>query len=143
MQRPNPEDSNRDMPDLINFLKANNYTLVNNGVTQFGSRSTATFSKIGKLAEGNGTAINDATIVITIDFDRRFDYKNARVEEADSEGPISYNYDHFTEDSVLQFINKLRDGTYDPAPVQQGAPTNAGKRKGRTTKRKTRKNKRR
>jgi hypothetical protein len=136
------EVSNRDMPDLINFLIENNYELDSVSFNpRFGSTATAKFSKFAHIDEINGNDVNDASIDITIEFDTRFDYRNA-VEDED-EGVI---YNDFTQASGLQFINQLINETYDnPAPVvpvPQGAPTNGGKRKGRKTKRRTRKNRR-
>jgi hypothetical protein len=151
MQRPIryiPEDSNRDMPDLINFLTEKSYRLDRVSFNPpYGSTAIATFSKNTHIDDLGGNDINDANIKITIEFDKRFDYRNAlEVADADEDEPgvitYTYTYDHFNEASIQQFINKLINRTYD-VPVPQGAPTNGGKRKGRTTKRKTRKNKRR
>ncbi len=136
------ELSNRDMPDLINFLIENDYQLEQVQYNpQFGATARAKFSKMAHIDEINGNDVNDASINITIDFDRRFDYRNA-VDDED-EGVI---YNDFTQARGLQFINQLINQTYDnPAPVvpvPQGAPSNGGKRKGRKTKRRTRKNRR-
>ena len=137
------EYSNRDMPDLINFLRQNDYHLDSVEYNpQFGGSARANFSKMAHIDEIDGNDVNDATIDITIDFDRRFDYRNA-VEDED-EGVI---YNDFSQARGLQFINQLINRTYDnPAPVvpiPQGAPSNGGKRKGKRKTRKTRKNKRR
>jgi hypothetical protein len=142
--------SNRDMPDLINFLRQNGYELEQVQYNpQFGGSARAKFSKMAHIDEINGNDVNDATIDITVDFDTRFDYRNA--VDDDDEGVI---YNDFTQARGLQFINLLWNRTYDnsaPPPVvraapvvravsQRGAPTNGGKRKGRKTKRRTRKN---
>ena len=139
---------NRDMPDLINFLIENDYELEQVQYNpQRGATARAKFSKMANIDEINGNDVNDATIDITIDFDRRFDYRNA-VEDED-EGVI---YNDFTQARGLQFINQLINRTYDNPvvpvvipvvpQVPQGAFTNGGKRKGRKTKRRTRKNRR-
>ena len=133
------EPPNRDMPELINFLRQNGYHLDRVEYNpQFGATARAKFSKMANIDEINGNNVNDATIDITIDFDRRFDYRNA-VDDED-EGVI---YNDFSQARGLEFIHALINGTYDnPAPVPQGAPSNGGKRKGRKTKRRTRKNRR-
>jgi hypothetical protein len=127
-------ESNRDMPDLINFLIENNYELDSVSFNpRFGATATAKFSKMAHIDEIDGNDVNDATIDITIEFDTRFDYRNA--VESEDEGVI---YNDFTQASGLQFINKLINKTYD----NQHPVTNGGKRKGRKTKRRTRKNRR-
>lgn len=137
------EPPNRDMPELINFLTQNHYHLDRVEYNpDRGATARAKFSKMANIDEINGNNVNDATIDITIDFDRRFDYRNA-VEDED-EGVI---YNDFTQARGLQFIHALINGTYDNPgpiviPVPQGAPSNGGKRKGRKTKRRTRKNRR-
>ena len=64
-------------------------------------------------------------IKIKVDFDSRFDYKNIVRDEEDGD----YIYD---ENKAHDFIEKLMDGTYG-----------GGKRKGKKSRRKTRKNRRR
>jgi hypothetical protein len=74
----------------------------------------------------DGNDINDATITISIDFDRRFDYKNiAWMEEDHDQEEIL--------DKAGDFIQKLIDGNYD----DRGVGIAKGKKK---RKRKTRKN---
>ena len=70
-------------------------------------------------------------ITVTVDFDRRFDYRNGVYDE--EEGMI---YD-FDANKAHSFITKLMDGTYGEG---KGKRTGKGKGKG---KRKTRKNRRR
>jgi hypothetical protein len=138
------EPSNRDMPVLINFLRQNGYQLDQVEFNpQFGGSARAKFYKMAHIDEIDGNDVNDAIIDITVDFDTRFDYRNA-VEDED-EGLI---YNDFTQARGQQFINQLWNRSYDnqapaPVPVPQGAPTNGGKRKGRKTKRRTRKNRKR
>lgn len=133
--------SNRDMPDLINFLRQNDYHLDSVSFNpRFGATTTAKFSKMTHIEELDGNDVNDATINITVDFDSRFDYRNAFIDE---EEVVIYN--DFPQARRQQFVDQLWNRTYDNpppvVPVPQGAPSNGGKRKGRKTKRKTRKNK--
>jgi len=73
---------NRDMPELINFLRANGYQLVQVQYNpQFGASARAIFTKDANIVELDGSDVNDATINITIDFDRRLDYRNATINE--------------------------------------------------------------
>ncbi len=135
--------SNRDMPNLINFLRQDGYDLVSVSFNpRFGATTTAKFSKMTHIEELDGNDVNDATINITVDFDTRFDYRNAVEDE--EEGLI---YNDFTQARRQQFIDQLWNRTYDNpppvVPVPQGAPSNGGKRKSKKSKRKTRKNKRR
>ena len=141
------ERSNRDMPELINFLRANNYRLDSVSFNpRFRGTTTAKFSKMANIDDINGNDVNDASIDITVDFDSRFDYRNAIIAE---DGEVVYN--DLTQVDREQFVNQLWNRTYDnSAPVvpqvvpqvPQGAPTNGGKRKGRKTKRRTIKNRR-
>ena len=118
-------DSNRDMPELINFIKENDYDLEKVEYNpRSGGRSIAIFSKMAHI-DDNGDDINDARITISIDFDTRFDYKNiAWLEEEQTSEDIL--------DKAEDFIQQLIDRTYDDRGV--------GKKK-RKKKRKTRKNK--
>ena len=133
------EPPNNDMPKLINFLRQNDYELEEVQYNpDFGGSARAIFSKMAHIEELDGNDVNDATINITIDFDTRFDYRNA----VEDEGVI---YNDFSQARGLQFINHLINRTYDNPvpvviPVPQEAPSNGGKRK---TKRKTRKNRKR
>ena len=122
------EPSNQDMPKLINFLKNDGYQFERvNYNPQFGGSARAIFEKMTHIDENNGNDVNDATITVTVDFDKRFDYKNGVYDE--EEGMV---YD-FDENKAHDFIEKLMDETYG-----------GGKRKGsRKSRRKTRKNKRR
>ena len=121
-------DSNRDMPELIDFLKTNGYDLEG---LKYNPRSEHTaiaiFSKMTHI-DDDGNDINDATITISIEFDRRFDYKNiASMEEDQPREDIL--------DKAGDFIQKLIDGNYD----DRGVGVAKGKKK-RKNKRKTRKN---
>lgn len=124
------DDSNKDMPELINFLKRNEYELTSVEYDpKFGDNAIAKFSKMANLAEINGNAVNDAIINITIEFDTRFDYKNGVLGEED------VIYDDFSEKKAEEFINKLMNETYGDGKAK-------GKSKRKQSKRKTRKNKR-
>ena len=116
--------SNRDMPELINFIKTNGYELEDVTYNQrSGDSARATFSKMTHISD-NGNDINDAMITISIKFDRRFDYKNiAWMEEDHDQEEIL--------DKVGDFIQKLIDGNYE----DRGVGVSKGKKK-----RKTRKN---
>ena len=116
--------SNRDMPELINFIKTNGYELEDVKYNQRSEDSArATFSKMTHISD-NGNDINDAMITISIKFDRRFDYKNiAWMEEDHDQEEIL--------DKVEDFIQKLIDGNYE----DRGVGVSKGKKK-----RKTRKN---
>jgi hypothetical protein len=136
------EPPNRDMPELINFLRTNGYQLVR---VQYdpdrGASARAIFTKDANIVELDGNDVNDATINITIDFDRRLDYRHATINE--EEEVVIYN--DYNQARGQQFINQLINQTYDNPvvpQVPQGAPSNGGKRKGRKTKRRTRKNRR-
>jgi len=137
------EPPNNDMPKLINFLRTNGYQLQQVQYNpQRGATARAIFQKTTHIEELDGNDINGATINITIDFDRMFDYRYATIDQEEE----VVNYNVYTEDRGRQFIEQLIDQTYDSAPVvvpvPQGAPSNGGKRKGRKTKRRTRKNRR-
>ena len=116
--------SNRDMPELINFIKTNGYELEDVKYNQRSEDSArATFSKMTHISD-NGNDINDAMITISIKFDRRFDYKNiAWMEEDHDQEEIL--------DKVGDFIQKFIDGNYE----DRGVGVSKGKKK-----RKTRKN---
>ena len=116
--------SNRDMPDLINFIKTNGYELEDVKYNRrSGDSARAIFSKMTHIND-DGNDINDATITISIDFDRRFDYKNiAWMEEDHDQEEIL--------DKTGDFIQKLIDGNYE----DRGVGVSKGKKK-----RKTRKN---
>jgi len=116
--------SNRDMPDLINFIKTNGYELEDVKYNQrSGDSARVTFSKMTHISD-NGNDINDAMITISIKFDRRFDYKNIAWMEEDHEQEEIL-------DKTGDFIQKLIDGNYEDRCV--------GVSKGKN-KRKTRKN---
>jgi endonuclease IV len=120
------EDSNQDMPKIIKFLQDDGYEFQKIDYNpRYGGSARAIFEKMTHIDEINGNDVNDATITVTVDFDRRFDYKNG-VE--DEEEGIIYDFD---ESKARNFIKKLMDGTYG-----------GGKRKGRKSRRKTRKNRR-
>ena len=118
---------NNDMPALINFLKTDGYELEDVKYNpKFGGSAQAIFTKMAHIAELDGNDINDASISIEIDFDRRFDYKNAVFDE--EEGFI---YD-FSLEKARDYIEKLINGNYENAK---------GNRKRKTRKNmKTRKN---
>jgi hypothetical protein len=122
--------SNRDMPDLVNFLKTNGYELDR---VKYNPRredeATAIFSKMTHIDEINGNDVNDATINVTIDFDTRFDYKNGVEDE--EEGMVY----KFSLEKADDFIQKLIDGNYDDRGVGVAKGKNKSKRS-----RKTRKN---
>jgi endonuclease IV len=119
------EDSNQDMPKIIKFLRDDGYKFKKIDYNpRYGGTARAIFEKMTHIEEINGNDVNDATITVTVDFDRRFDYKNGVEDE--EEGIIIYDFD---ETKARNFIKKLMDGTYG-----------GGKRKSR---RKTRKNRRR
>jgi hypothetical protein len=120
--------SNRDMPELINFIKTNGYELEDVKYNRrSGDSARAIFSKMTHIND-DGNDINDATITISIDFDRRFDYKNiAWMEEDPDQEEIL--------DKAGDFIQKLIDGNYE----DRGVGVAKGKKK-RKNKRKTRKN---
>ena len=122
------EPSNQDMPKIIKFLQDDGYEFQKIDYNpRFGGSARAIFEKTTHIDEINGNDVNDATITVTVDFDRRFDYKNG-VE--DEEEGIIYDFD---AGKARNFIEKLMNGTYG-----------GGKRKGsRKSKRKTRKNRRR
>ena len=124
--------SNKDMPALINFLKTNGYELEDVKYNpRRGDSAEAIFSKMTHIAELDGNDINDATIAISIDFDRRFDYKNGVFNEEEG-----FVYD-FSLDKARHYIERLIDESYDTG-------NGNGKGKGRKgTRRKTRKNRRR
>jgi hypothetical protein len=86
---------------------------------RYGDRARAIFEKMTHITEVDGNDINDATIKVSVDFDKRFDFKNGVKDE--EEGMI---YD-FDETKAEDFIEKLINRTY-----------------GEGTRRKTRKNKR-
>ena len=118
---------NNDMPALINFLKTDGYELEDVKYNpKFGGSAQAIFTKMAHIAELDGNDINDASISIEIDFDRRFDYKNAVFDE--EEGFI---YD-FSLEKARDYIEKLINGNYENAKGN-------GKRKTRKNM-KTRKN---
>jgi endonuclease IV len=120
------EPSNQDMPKIIKFLQDDGYEFQKIDYNpRYGGSARAIFEKMTHIDEINGNDVNDATITVTLDFDRRFDYKNG-VE--DEEEGIIYDFD---EAKARNFIEKLMDGTYG-----------GGKRKGRKSRRKTRKNRR-
>ena len=124
------EDSNQDMPKIIKFLQDDGYEFQKIDYNpRYGGSARAIFEKMTHIDEINGNDVNDATITVTVDFDRRFDYKNG-VE--DEEEGIIYDFD---ADKAHDFIEKLMDGTY-------GGGKRKG-RKGRKGRRKTRKNRRR
>ena len=101
------EDSNQDMPKIINFLKNDGYKFEKIDYNpQYGGSARAIFEKMTHIDEINGNDVNDATITVTVDFDTRFDYKNG-VE--DEEEGIIYDFD---ETKARNFIEKLMDGTY-------------------------------
>ena len=114
------EPSNRDMPNLINFLRASNFKLDSVSFDpQFGGTTTAKFSKFAHIDEINVNDVNDASIDITIDFDHRFDFRNAVEDE--EEGLI---YNDFTQARREQYVYQLWNKTYDnPAPKQKEAPS--------------------
>ena len=113
-------NDNNDMPDLINFLKQNGYRF--DGTNQIRATSIATFSKDAGITELNGDYVNDANINITINFDPRFDYNNATIND----GEVIYD-----PPDPQSFMNRLWN-------VGNGV-----KRKGRKTKKNNKKNKRR
>jgi hypothetical protein len=124
------EPSNQDMPKIIKFLQDDGYEFQKIDYNpRYGGSARAIFEKMTHIDEINGNDVNDATITVTVDFDRRFDYKNG-VE--DEEEGIIYDFD---ADKAHDFIEKLMDGTY-------GGGKRKG-RKGRKGRRKTRKNRRR
>ena len=85
------EDSNQDMPKIIKFLQDDGYEFQNIDYNpQYGGSARAIFEKMTHIDEINGNDVNDATITVTVDFDRRFDYKNG-VE--DEEEGIIYDFD--------------------------------------------------
>jgi len=129
-------DSNKDMPELINFLKTNGYELEDVEYNpRFGGSARAIFEKMTHIAEINGNDVNDATINITIDFDTRFDYKNGVEDE--EEGIV---YD-FSLEKAKDFINKLMDETYEDVRSRGVAKgKNKNKSKSKRIRRKTRKN---
>lgn len=122
------EPSNQDMPKIIKFLQDDGYEFQKIDYNpRFGANARAIFEKMTHIDEINGNDVNDATITVTVDFDRRFDYKNG-VE--DEEEGIIYDFD---AGKARNFIEKLMNGTYG-----------GGKRKGsRKSRRKTRKNRKR
>ena len=125
------EDSNQDMPKIINFLKNDGYKFKKIDYNpQYGGSARAIFEKWTHIDEINGNDVNDATITVTVDFDTRFDYKNG-VE--DEEEGIIYDFD---ETKARNFIEKLMDGTY-------GGGKRKGRKGSRKSRRKTRKNRRR
>ena len=102
------EPDNNDMPALIKFLKTNGYELEDVKVhPRFKGSAQAIFSKIAHI-DYEGNDINDATIEISIDFDRRFDYKN-----------IAWMEEEHTGEEILEkardFVEKLIDGSYENA----------------------------
>jgi hypothetical protein len=119
-------NSNRDMPELINFIKENDYDLEKVEYNpRSGGRTIAIFSKMAHI-DDNGDDINDARIIISIDFDTRFDYKNiAWLEEEQTEDDIL--------DKAEDFIQQLMDRTYDDRGVGKGK-RNKGKKKRKTRK---------
>jgi hypothetical protein len=121
------EPSNQDMPKIIKFLQDDGYKFKKIDYNpQFGGTARAIFEKMAHIEEIDKNDVNDGSITVTVDFDRRFDYKNG-VE--DEEEGIIYDFD---ETKARNFIKKLMDGTYG-----------GGKRKGsRKSRRKTRKNRR-
>jgi hypothetical protein len=121
-------DSNRDMPELINFIKVNGYDLEKVEYNpRSGGNARAIFSKMTHIND-DGNDINDATITISIDFDTRFDYKNiAWLEEEQTREDIL--------DKAEDFIQQLMDETYD----DRGVGVGKGKRNKGKKKRKTRK----
>ena len=102
--------SNRDMPELINFIKTNGYELEDVKYNRrSGDSARAIFSKMTHIND-DGNDINDAMITISIKFDRRFDYKNiAWMEEDHDQEEIL--------DKVGDFIQKLIDGNYEDRGV--------------------------
>jgi len=121
------EPSNQDMPKIIKFLQDDGYKFKKIDYNpQFGGTARAIFEKMAHIEEIDKNDVNDGSITVTVDFDRRFDYKNG-VE--DEEEGIIYDFD---ETKARNFIKKLMDRSYG-----------GGKRKGsRKSRRKTRKNRR-
>ena len=116
---------NSDMPTLINFLNNDGYHLEDIDYNpRYGATARAIFSKDVHIAEINGNDINDANIIVTVEFDNRLDYKNGVMDEEEG---MQYVYD---ETKARTFIEALIGETY-------------GGRKSKRNKRKTRKNKRR
>ena len=125
------EPSNQDMPKIIKFLQDDGYEFQKIDYNpRYGGSARAIFEKMTHIDEINGNDVNDATITVTVDFDRRFDYKNG-VE--DEEEGIIYDFD---EAKARNFIEKLMDGTY-------GGGKRKGRKGSRKSRRKTRKNRRR
>ena len=128
------QPSNQDMPKIIKFLQDDGYEFQEIDYNpQYGASARAIFEKMTHIDEINGNDVNDTTITVTVDFDRRFDYKNGVDDE--EEGMI---YD-FDANKAHSFITKLMDGTYGSGKGK-GSRTGKGKGKGR---RNTRKNRRR
>jgi hypothetical protein len=112
------EPPNQDMPKMIKFLQDNGYEFRNIDYNpRVEDRARAIFEKTTHIMEVGGNDINDATIIVTVDFDTRFDYKNGVV---DKDKGMIYDFD---EDKAHDFIEKLMTGTYG-----------RGKRKGRRRK---------
>ena len=115
-----------EIKQILQCLKTNGYEL--EGIEdsdEMQGNMCATFRKDVQFSEMNGNYVNDSFIKIKVDFDSRFDYKNIVRDEEDGD----YIYD---ENKAHDFIEKLMDGTYG-----------GGKRKGKKSRRKTRKNRRR
>lgn len=123
--------SNRDMPELIDFLKTNGYDLEDVKYSRkLPDDATVIFSKMTHIND-RGNDINDAMITISIKFDRRFDYKNiAWMEEED------HDQEEILEKSSV-FIGKLIDGTYGDG---NGMGKGMGKGKNKSKRRRTLKN---
>jgi hypothetical protein len=117
-----------EIKQILQCLKTNGYELEEIDDSEIiDGNVCATFSKEVPFSEMNGNYVNDSSITVTVDFDRRFDYKNIVEDEEDG----TYIYD---EDKAYRFITKLMNGTYG-----EGKGKVKGKGKGKS-KRKTRKN---
>ena len=126
--------SNKDMPSLIIFLKTNGYELEDVKYNpRRGDSAEAIFSKMTHITELDGNDINDATISISIDFDRRFDFKNGVFNAEEG-----FVYD-FSLDKARHYIERLIDESYDTG---NGNGKGKGNGKGNGN-RKTRKNRKR
>jgi hypothetical protein len=114
-----------EIKQILQCLKTNGYELeeIDDSETIDGN-VCATFTKEVQFSEMNGNYVNDSSITVTVDFDRRFDYKNIVQDEEDG----TYIYD---EDKAYRFITKLMNGTYGEG---KGKVKGKGKSKGKTRK---------
>jgi len=99
-----PDTGEKELERILYVLKENGYELEGvNEAENWNGQYEATFGKDIKFTYVDGDYINDSNIIVKIQFDERFDYKNI---ERDEEG--DYIYDETKGYDFIQNIyNKL------------------------------------